>query len=107
METHLRIIQWHRLLRFSTGMMARSCMISRFRLYWQTDGPDQYFKKTVFRKMLQTNQLKRVTMKIRIQLLRWLTLLQFPAYPGGQAYRLSQYALFRRTPALRHLNENR
>jgi hypothetical protein len=36
-------------------------------------------------------------MELRLQILRWLSLLQFPAYPGGQAYKQSHHALFRRT----------
>jgi len=105
METHLRIIRWLRLLLLSTGLTARSRMLSRCRWVWRTDDPDHYFKKTVIRKRLQTNQLRRLTMKIRIRLLRWLSLLQFPAYPGDQACKLLQYALFRRTPALLHIDD--
>jgi len=106
METLLRIIRWLRLLLLSTGMTARSRLLSRFQLCWPSDEPDLYFKKTAFRKKLQTNQLKRLTVKIRIRLLRWLTLQQFPAYPGGQACSLLQYTLFRRIPALLPINDN-
>jgi len=100
METHLRIIRWHRLLQFTTGMAARSPMLLRFRCFWCTDDQNHSFKKTKFKKSERTDQLKRLTMKIRIRLLRWLSLLQFPAYPGDQACKLTQYALFRRTPVL-------
>ena len=43
----------------------------------------------------QTKELKQTT-KIRLQILRWLSLMQFPAFPGSQAQRLSLFALFRR-----------
>lgn len=105
METNLRIILWLRILLLATGMTARSRMLSRFRRRWRPDDPGHYFKKTAYRKSLQTNQLKRLTMKIQIRRLRWLSLLQFPAYLGDQACKLSQYALFRQTPALLYIND--
>jgi hypothetical protein len=41
-------------------------------------------------------------MELRLQILRWLSLLQFPACAGGQAYKQSQYALFRRTQTIHY-----
>ena len=105
MESRLRIIRWLKLLLLSAGMAAKSRMLSRFRWFWRPDDPDHYFKKTTIKKRERTKLLKRLTMKIRLQILRWLSLLQFPACPGGQACKLSQYALFRRTPVLLYINE--
>ena len=106
MESRLRIIRWLRLLLLSAGLAARSRMLSRVQWFWRPDDPEPYFKKTTIKKRERTWQLKRLTMKIRLQILRWLSLLQFPACPGGQACKLSQYALFRRTPTLIHFDDN-
>ena len=107
MESRLRIIRWLRLLLLSVGMSARSRMLSRYGWFWRPDDPDHYFNKTISKKRQPTNQLKRLTMKIRIRLLRWLSLLQFPAYPGSQAFKQSQYALFRRTQMIGCLIQNK
>ena len=105
MESRLRIIRWLRLLLLSAGMAARSRMLSQCRWFWRPDDPDHYYKTTKLKIRNQNKQLKR-TMKIRLQILRWLSLLQFPALPFGQECKLSQYALFRRTQSLIHSIDN-
>ena len=95
MESRLRIIRWLRLLLLSARMAARSRMLMRIRWFRRPNDSAHYLKKT---RLKNRQRIKRLlqTMKIRLQILRWLSLLQFPACLGGQAGKLSQYALFRR-----------
>jgi len=48
-------------------------------------------------KVIKFGKLLKLTMKIRLQILRWISLMQFPALPGNQEQILSHFALFRRT----------
>ena len=92
MESRIRILRWLSLLLLSAGIAARSRM-----LFWRPDDTEQYFKKKKLKEIQRTNKLKRLTMKIRIRLLHWLSLLQLSACLGCQLGVLSHFALFRRT----------
>ncbi len=46
-------------------------------------------------KSLISSKPLKLTMKIRLQILRWLSLMEFPAFAGCQVRKLSHYALFR------------
>ena len=100
MKTQQSIKRGLRILTLSKEITARSRIQSRFRWFRPPGIPDNSVKKITLEKRQRTNFLKRLTMKIRIRLLRWLSLLQFPALPGGAAGKLSHFALFRRPPAL-------
>ena len=89
-----------RILTLSKEITARSRIQSRFRWFRPPGNQDTSLRKTTLEKRQRTNLLKRLTMKIRIRLLRWLSLLQFPALPGDRTEKLSHFALFRRPPAL-------
>lgn len=93
-----------RILTLSKEITARSRIQSRFRWFRPPGNQDTSLRKTTLEKRQRTNFLKRLTMKIRIRLLRWLSLLQFPALPGDRTEKLSHFALFRRPPALIHTN---
>jgi hypothetical protein len=96
MESYTGVRRWLRMLLLSAGMTARSRMQSRFRWFRRSDKTDPYSKNTKL-KNIQRNKEIQPTMKIRLQILRWLSLLQFPALPGSRASKLSHFALFRRT----------
>ena len=96
MESRIRIIRWLSLLLLSAGMAARSRMIARYRWFRRPDDPDQYYNKIKLKNIQRINQLNRLTMKIRIRMLQWLSLLQLSASPGFQSRKLSHFAMFRR-----------
>jgi len=99
MESRLRIIRWLRLLLLSAGIVTKSRMLMTIRWFSPPNDLDHYLEKT---KLKNRQRIKRLlkTMKIRLQILRWLSLTQFPACLGGQVVKLSQYALFRRTQTI-------
>jgi hypothetical protein len=97
MESRIRIIRWLSLLLLSAGMAARAHLLSRYRWFRRPEYPDHYFKKKKTKDIQRTNQLTRITMKIRIHLLQWLSLLQLPVCLGGQSRKPSHFALIRRT----------
>ena len=97
MKIRLRLLRWLSLLLLSAGIAAGSRMLSTYRWFRRQYYLDHYHKKPKLKSLLQTYQLKRLTMKIRIRLLRWLNLLQLSACPGCRSSGLSHFALFRRT----------
>ena len=98
METYLGIKGVTKLLLFSTKMSTISPEQSYLRLFRPRNKQDCLFKRTILERRQLTNLLKQIIMKIRICLLRWLSLLQFPACPIGQSGKLSHFVLLRRTP---------
>jgi hypothetical protein len=106
MKTQQSIKRESRVSTFSMGMTVRTRVQSRFRWFRPPGNKETSVKKINLEKRQRTNFLKRFTMKIRIRLLRWLSLLQFPALPGYRTEKLSHFALFRRPPAQKHKNDN-
>ena len=104
MKTQQGIMRRLRILTLSKEIAAGSRIQSRFRWFRPPGNLGTSIKKTKLEKTQRTNFLKRLTMKIRIRLLRWLSLLQFPALPGDLTEKLSHFALFRRPPALILIN---
>ena len=104
MKTQQSTFRRLRILTLSKEITARSRIQSRFRWFRPPGNQDTSLRKTTLEKRQRTNFLKRLTMKIRIRLLRWLSLLQFPALPGDRTEKLSHFALFRRPPALILIN---
>ena len=94
METQLKMIQGLRILFFSTEMDEKTWLECRTRWFRLSGQQKIIVKKAKLQRRQRTNCLKRLTMKIRIRLLRWLSLLQFPALPGDQSGRLTHPALF-------------
>ena len=97
LNIRLRLLRWLSLLLLSAGIAARSQLVTRYRWFRRPHEPDLYYRKIKLKKIQASNQLKRLTMKIRIRLLRWLNLLQLSACLGGQMRELSHTAFFRRT----------
>lgn len=99
MKTKQSIIRGLRGLLYSIQMTALERIQSLF--WWFRPPGNQAIQviKTILKKRQLTNSLKQITMKMRIRLLRWLSLLQFPALPGGVADKLSHFTLFRLPPA--------
>ena len=91
-------------LTLSKEITARSRIQSQFRWFRPPGNQVTSVKKTTLEKRQRTNFLKRLAMKIRIRLLRWLSLLQFPALPIDLTEKLSHFALFRRPPAIELIN---
>ena len=99
MKTQQSSIRRLRTLTLSKEITVRSRIQSRFRWFRPPGNQEDPIRKTNLEKRQRTNFLKQLTMKIRIRLLRWLSLLQFPALPGDLTEKLSHFALFRRPPA--------
>lgn len=106
MKTQQSIHRRIRILTLLKEITASSRIQSRFRWFRPPGNQENMIKEQKPENRQRTKFIKRFTMKIRICLLRWLSLLQFPALPGGQAEMLFHYALFRRPPALNHRNNN-
>ena len=106
MKTQQSIKRESRVSTISMGITFKNRGQSRYRWFRPTGNKEISVKKINLEKRQRTNFLKRFTMKIRIRLLRWLSLLQFPALPGGQGDKLSHFALFRRPPAQKLKNDN-
>ena len=94
MESRTGLLRWLKSLLLSAGLTARSQMLLQFRWFRRYDLTDHENEKT---KNLQRDKRLKKTMKIRLQILRWLSLMQFPAFSGIQVRKLSHFALFRRT----------
>ena len=97
MEIRLRLIRWLSLLLLSAGIAAGSGMRATYRWFRRRCYHGFFYNKPKLNHILQTYQLKRLTMKIRIRLLRWLNLLQLSACLGCRSPELAHFALFRRT----------
>ncbi len=97
MEIRLRLLRWLSLLLLSAGIAAGSGIRATYRWLRRRCYHGFFYNKPRLNHILQTYQLKRLTMKIRIRLLRWLNLLQLSACLGCRDPELSHFALFRRT----------
>lgn len=106
MKTRQSIHRRIRILILLKEITASSRIQSRFRWFRPPGNQEITVKEQKPEYRQHMKFLKRLTMKIRIRLLRWLSLLQFPALPGGQADKLSHFALFRRPPAPKHRNNH-
>ena len=96
MEIRLRLLRWLSLLLLSAGIAAGSGIRATYRWLRRRCYHGFFYNKPRLNHILQTYQLKRLTMKIRIRLLRWLNLLQLSACLGCRSPELSHFALFRR-----------
>jgi hypothetical protein len=106
MKTQQSIHRRIRILILLNVITASSRIQSRFRWFRPRGNQEIKVKEQKPQYRQRTKFLKRLTMKIRIRLLRWLSLLQFPALPGRQADKLSHLALFRRPPVPKHRNNH-
>jgi hypothetical protein len=97
MEIRLRLLKWLSLLLLSAGVAAGSRMRLSYRWLRRKYNLDHYYKKTKLKYILSSYQLKQLSMKIRIRLLRWINLLQLSACLGCRSPELAHFALFRRT----------
>ena len=95
MEIRLRLLRWLSLLLLSAGIAAGSGVRATYRWLRRRCYHGFFYNKPRLNHILQTYQLKRLTMKIRIRLLRWLNLLQLSACLGCRSPELSHFALFR------------
>ena len=97
MDIRIRLLRWLSLLLLSAGIAARSRMLLNQQRPRRPDDKELFYGKIKLKNIQATRQLKRLTMKIRIRLLQWLSLLQLSGCLGGQSRELSHFALFRRT----------
>ncbi|MEI8049308.1 MAG: hypothetical protein WCI92_18145 [Bacteroidota bacterium] len=97
MEIRLRLLRWLSLLLLSAGIAAGSRMRETYRWFRRRCFHGCFYNKPKLNHILQTYQLKRLSMKIRIRLLRWLNLLQLSACLGCRSPELAHFAIFRRT----------
>jgi len=97
MEIRLRLLKWLSMFLLSAGIAAGSGIRATYRWFRRRCYHGYFYNKPKQNHILQTYQLKRLTMKIRIRLLRWLNLLQLSACLGCRLPELSHFALFRRT----------
>jgi len=82
MEIRLRLLKWLSMLLLSAGIAAGSGIRATYRWFRRRCYHGYFYNKPKLNHILQTHQLKRLTMKIRIRLLRWLNLLQLSACLG-------------------------
>jgi len=82
MEIRLRLLKWLSMLLLSAGIAAGSGIRATYLWFRRRCYHGFFYNKPKLNHILQTYQLKRLTMKIRIRLLRWLNLLQLSACLG-------------------------
>lgn len=99
LKIQLQILRWLSLLQFPSCPGGLAGRLSHFALFRRTGDPDFHQHKILDKNRRRINRIQQI-MNIRFQILRWLSLLQFPAFSAGEAGELALFSLFRRTPAL-------
>jgi hypothetical protein len=94
MESRIKLIKWLRLLLLSAGITGGPGILHRFRWCRRAAYPDHHHKRKKLKNIDRNKQMTKTT-KIRLETLRWLSLLELSVCPGSRSGTLSHFALFR------------
>jgi hypothetical protein len=95
MESRIKLIKWLSLLLLSAGISGGPGFMPRFRWFRRPVDPDHHHKRKKLKDIDRKKQMAKTT-KIRLETLRWLSLLELSVCLGGRSDRLLYFSLFRR-----------
>jgi hypothetical protein len=95
MESRIKLIKWLSLLLLSAGVAGGPGIMHRFQRSRRAVYPDHHHKRKKLKETDRNRQMTKTT-KIRLETLRWLSLLELSVCLGSRSGKLSHFALFRR-----------